>query len=224
MCEDDQGNLYASEYSDDVAPTLNIKAYKSTDNGANWSDISSGFPLTVNRHGHGVYWDPYRKLLFYTHGDGGATSDILYSSDRGSTWTRWTASIQATGMCFTPSYIFYGADPSGDRGIYRAVQAGDTPENVLVETNNNVGNIWAPFVKDTNLLVMPMYGGASNPTEWHVSTNDGETWENIAVLPVADDYFADRRYAGVSYYLDPSPDMYYRFNSTSELYAMRFSC
>lgn len=162
--------------------------YRSTDSGANWTDITANKPATLNRHSHGVYHDPYRDVLYWTHGDGGAASDIFYSTDDGDNFTAWGVTIQATTMAFTPEFGFYTADSSTDRNLYRFSTAGGATEVVFdfstlpgfVSAPATAGVCWDYIQPLDNTLVFIYMNATTDAPIWYIGTNDGgNTWHQL---------------------------------------------
>lgn len=195
IAEDDAGNLYVGTYGSLGAGSNSCKLYKSTDGGANWADISANMPSTPARHIHGCWWDDFRKLLFVTHGDAGASSRIFVSGDRGATFVTWTASGQATGMAFSPDYVFYASDNANDRGVYRvAAPPGSTAASIASATPTRVfdwradggqalsgggagtGNGFAWWGGYDNGVVFFPYGSEGLRCALLTSCDQGETW------------------------------------------------
>lgn len=213
MCEDDVGSLYIAAYGygtvgtpDFVDRNTNLAAnsrslWKSTDGGASWSNISAGFPLaggftgsaSIQRHLHGVFWDEQRKLLFVTHGDAAAGSPILVSNDRGTTFTAWANTSQATAIAFTATSIIYASDQSTDMRLYRcncgvncslSALVAQTPLPTLDWTNfgfadntvTTVGFCWNAWTMPSGALVFPVGGGLGTATMVVASVDDGVTW------------------------------------------------
>lgn len=196
MCEDDAGNLYLGSYGSLSAGSNSCKLYKSTDGGANWTDISANMPSTPARHIHGTWWDNYRKLLFVTHGDAGASSRIFVSDDRGATFSTWTASAQATAMAFTPNYIIYASDQSADRSISRvagastaAAVAASTPTRVYdwrtdggqasSGGGSGVGNGFAWWGGYDNGVAFFPYCSEGVRCSLMTSCDEGATWAEV---------------------------------------------
>jgi hypothetical protein len=198
IAEDDLGNLYLGTYGSLGAGSNSCKFYKSTDGGANWTDLTANLPSTPQRHIHGCWWDDYRKLLFVTHGDAGSSSRIFVSGDRGVTFSTWTASAQATAMAFSPDYVFYTADQSGNRGVYRAAAAAGisaatmsaaTPTKVFdwradgdrASSGGSAGtdNGYAWWGGYANGSVFFPYGSEGARAALLTSTDQGATWAEV---------------------------------------------
>lgn len=198
ICEDAAGNLYAGAYGAGAsgAASNSRSLWKSTDGGANWSDISANMPggsAGIDRHIHGVWWDGHRSLLFVTHGDNGSSSKIYVSDDAGATFSTWTASAQATAMAFTSTHVLYAADSSADRRVYRAEVASlaaviaSTPTLCLdwtadfsVAGNGSTQNgfAWASY-EDEQGNVAFSFGSEGTRTAVVASADSGATWTQV---------------------------------------------
>ena len=213
LCEDDQGNLYVGAYgtgaSGSALSVNSRKLYKSTDHGATWVDISANMPggsAAINRHIHGVWWDNYRKLLYVTHGDAGATSVPYVSDDRGATFSAITGAAQCTAMVATPTHVIYGSDTSGDRRIYRVACTDKASliansktvcydwvaDGVLADyTSTTNGFAWFGFEDNQGNIVLP-FGKEGVRTSLMVSTDSGATWSEVLTTAVTGRLFHDQ--------------------------------
>lgn len=210
MAEDELGNLYVGTYGSLGAGSNSCKFYKSTDGGGNWSDLTANLPSVPARHIHGCWWDRHRSLLFITHGDAGASSRIFVSSDRGASFSTWTASAQATAMAFTPEYIFYTADQSTDRGVYRSSGANlaaviaSTPSRVFdwrIDGSQSssgggagTGNGFAWWGGVENGVVFFPFGSEGTRAALLASADNGETWFEMETKATAGNLFQERVY------------------------------
>lgn len=203
LCEDDLGNLYTAAYgggASGVALSVNSrKLYKSTDGGANWTDISANMPggsAAIDRHIHGVWWDDHRKLLIVTHGDNAALSVPYVSDDRGATFSTITGAGQCTAVVATPTHILFAGDGwlgGGDRRIYR-VECSDMAgliansktvaydwmvDGGLAANDSSVnGFAWFGFEDNQGNVVFP-YGKEGTRATVIVSVDSGETWAEV---------------------------------------------
>jgi len=198
--------IWCTAYSGlDPGPTEGL--YRSTDSGATWADITANKPSSLDRHGHGVYYDPYRGVLYWTHGDSGLSSDIFYSTDDGDTFSTWASSNQATAMGFTEEFGFFTADRSSDRSIYRFKSPGDVPELAFdastlpgfVSHVATAGVCWDTIKTSDESLVFVYMNATTDAPVWFIGTNDnGYTWHNIG----SDAFIGgsiDRRFANNCY-------------------------
>lgn len=203
LCEDDLGNLYTAAYgsgASGVALSVNSRTlYKSTDGGANWTDISANMPggsAGINRHIHGVWWDNHRKLLIVTHGDSGSSSVPYVSDDRGATFSSITGAGQCTACVATPTHVLFSGDGwtgGGDRRVFR-VECGDMASLIansktvaydwmvdggLAANDSSVnGFAWFGFEDNQGNVVFP-YGKEGTRTSLLVSVDSGETWAEL---------------------------------------------
>ena len=236
IAEDDQGNLYVGTYGSLGAGSNSCKLYKSTDGGANWSDISANMPSTPHRHIHGCWWDSYRSLLFVTHGDNGASSRIFVSDDRGATFSTWTASAQGTAMAFTADYVFYAADQASDRGVYRtaaaagitaAAMAATTPVRVFDWRADSgrassgggagVNNGYAWWGGTENGVVFFPFGSEGARAVLLTSCDQGETWAESDAVEAASALYHEM--AAVSEYNTARDGWFYGRNSNQTLFS-----
>jgi hypothetical protein len=204
MCEDDAGNLYAGAYglgASGVATSANSRTiWKSTDGGANWTNISANMPggvAGIDRHIHGVFWDRFRSLLFVSTGDAGATSKIYVSGDRGATFSSWSGSQQGTAMAFTATHVLYAADQSTDRRIYRAAATSlaevlaSTPSvcwdwvaDGLLPDNGSTTNGYAwQGISDSQGNVIFPFGSEGTRAAVMASSDSGATWSEVWTGP-----------------------------------------
>jgi len=119
-CEDNEGNLYLSEYFQNSRRTIRVKLLKSTDDGLTWKTVS--FFKGV-RHIHCVQFDPFSKSIWLGTGDRNEESSILVSKDKGTTWTKigfGNQSYRTISFIFTEKYVYWGSDiPTRQNYIYR---------------------------------------------------------------------------------------------------------
>jgi len=228
FAEDDLGNLYANGYPS--APLL----LKSTDGGATWTDIVGNLAVVPHDHVHMPVWDPYRKLLYVTHGDDGALSKIQVSDDHGATFSSWTASAQATAIVPTADAIYYAADSSGDRKIYKVVLASTaTLADVIASTPSAVMDPTVTFgvAAQADAGFARMSGesgggvffcyGKDGCTEANLAVFDGTSWSSKASV-VGTDYQWSHRFAKVSYYNSGDDGYFYGVHTPdNELYKWR---
>lgn len=118
-CQDDGGNIYLGEYF------LNRKRepvtlLKSENDGKSWRIIHTFSDI---RHIHCVQYDPFAGRVWVGTGDADSESRLLFSPDRGATWTNIGSGDQrfrAVSLLFTSDYVYWGTDaPSRQNHIYR---------------------------------------------------------------------------------------------------------
>jgi len=214
---------------------FNSRSYhKSTDGGATWTNLTANLPATVQRHIHGCWWDDYRKLLFITHGDNGASSQTFVSGDRGATFSIWAASGQATGMAFSPDYVFYASDNATDRGVYRvSAPAGTTAAALAASTPTRVfdwradggqaasggasgsGNGYAWWGGYDNGVVFFPFGSEGLRAVLLTSYDQGSTWAEADAVEAAGSLYHEQ--ACVSQFNTGRDGWYYGRNSNQTL-------
>lgn len=183
-CLGANGDIYVTPYGYQTGSGSDpsTKLWRSTDHGATWSvvlDISTRYAGVTPLHLHAVAYDPYFDRVWVTFGDqvypdDGATAGytlalILYSDDRGATWTRLpmidlkpapaaqtpaagTFRAQATSIAVFPGCVLFGSD--------------DVPAGLLRLTRTGyrtVGNLHAVPVSSAaanDLLPQDFYQGA----------------------------------------------------------------
>jgi hypothetical protein len=217
MAEDSSGNLYTVGYSTGVEESHKL-AWKSEDYGENWDDISGNFSSVIDRHTHLCGYDQYRDVVWITHGDAGASSPPMYSTDEGATFSDWDGVSQSTGITVDDAYIYIAYDTATDRSIYRATQWGGAIELVYSETDTSKGNFWAPQVID-GMVIFPI-GGSTGTIRGDIiaSADHGNTWRDVTPSFVTSSASLMRQsWAMRSYLLGTSP-IYGSTGSGSELY------
>jgi hypothetical protein len=126
MDEDDEGSLYAGNYTHDDQHIAAL--YKSTDDGLTWAVIWSD-PL--NQHIHTVRWDDADKRLYIAFGDG-ALRGRAYSDDRGATFHDLARHFHdgPTDGAFTDDFAFWGTD-NGSGQLWRVSRTTGAQEELL---------------------------------------------------------------------------------------------
>lgn len=114
ICEDDDGNIYIGEYNTEDG-TTDIRLWKSTDDGANFTAVYTFTESTV-RHIHFVQLDPYTNNLWMGCGDSDVQSMIGYSSDAVNwTWIdQGSQRARACGALFTKYHVHWGMDVTSE--------------------------------------------------------------------------------------------------------------
>lgn len=188
MCEDtSNGDLYVGQYElDTVKPTV-CKVFKSTDDGANWTDISDA-SWSTNDHIHGVGIDAASGWLYATLGD--TTGGIWRSKLKdGTDWVAKTStSVKWIPLVFDGTYVYTADDEAlgtvarfqddGTSGTQSLTTLLDDPDthNVYYLARDNNGRFWCS---------MPP-ADASNPTNTQGAvyiSDDGTTWHRIFTMP-----------------------------------------
>lgn len=184
--------------------------YRSTDNGANWTDISQPFPggeVFVND----LLTEPGGRLVVATDEYG-----IRYTDDQGQSWTYANDGLDDVTMTFirkaANGYYFtadgYNLYRSNDlTGMWEVINTGLTDTDIedfavgngklfavtysdgMFASSNN-GDTWSLAIDEdfTNITVNgnEVYGSSENVNTGgvHLSTDNGVTWNNIvAGLP-----------------------------------------
>ena len=93
------------------------RAFKSTDNGANWTVIYTA-PAGTN-HIHSAKFDPYTGFLYLSYGDN--VTELLRSKDRGETWERLDNDLsnKVISMAFQPDAVYMACDYYGGTSLLR---------------------------------------------------------------------------------------------------------
>ena len=125
MDEDDQGNLYAGNYTKDDQHVATL--YASADEGATWRTI---FRDEHTDHIHTVRWDDQAKRLYIAFGDGKWRGQAC-SDDRGTTWTILDRGPRQghTDVGFTNDYIIWASDDQSGR-LFRVARPDSAPETI----------------------------------------------------------------------------------------------
>lgn len=115
--------IFFGEYFYNTNRTENVKIFKSTDGGRNWSQAFE-FQAGEIRHIHALQNDPFTGYNWVCTGDSDEESMIGWSYDNFKTITYIGQGSQIWRVCqlvFTEEYVYWGADQSRDEiaGIYR---------------------------------------------------------------------------------------------------------
>lgn len=115
---------YASGNSNTTDLTKARRVWFTSDYGATWTlifDVAAYFPTATGLHIHSVAYDPFRDRIWITWGDtqtntvGAGNMELIYSDDRGATWTPAPAitsgdGAQSTAVTVLPDCIVLGGD------------------------------------------------------------------------------------------------------------------
>jgi hypothetical protein len=184
ITEDEAGNLYAGQYQTTV--DNDARLYKSTDGGDNWTDIT---PVTGDwqagsyRHVHYVYYCPHRLTLYVALGDVGSNS-IYYSTDKGTTFTKWTGSVQTVVIVSDANYVYGSGDAGANRDIWRATTATITGNQAAtsVFTEASAVAVWTAHVDSYGNIIFIYSTDGDNAAKIVASTDGGATFSNIKTL------------------------------------------
>lgn len=113
-----EGRVFVQEY---VQPPTSIYAFEDLQN---WRRVVTNVDLDKDsRHFHYITWDPYRKWLIVTLGDGCLTR-VAYSEDLGLTWRPlYRGAWQFVPIVPLENEVVFGMDSgivSGGIGIYHS--------------------------------------------------------------------------------------------------------
>jgi len=188
MVEDADGNLYAGQYDVGDPKVSRQKVWKSTDDGATWSDISHG-TWTAGDHIHGLTIDVSNGWLYAATGDENGTDGLWRSKLKdGSDWVIKTSdSYQYIPIVAAGGFI-YLADDQRDGQVTRLTDDGTTAvvtPTVVLDTgfDHNCyylaedlqGRLWAYF-PPMNSVDTDIYG-------FVYISDDGVTWERLMTHP-----------------------------------------
>lgn len=172
MDEDDEGNLYAGNYTKDAQHVCTL--YKSEDSGNTWATV---FIDPENHHIHTVRWDNHAKRLYIAYGDG-ATRGQAYSDDRGETFHILAAGPDQghTDVAVTSSRIIWASDDQSGR-IF------DVDKNTGRTQAMTGGSqfMWFAVAGDAQIFV----GTMSSKTQGGeraallASSDEGLTWQKV---------------------------------------------
>lgn len=187
MTEDSGGNLYCGQYNTFPTKETKCRVWKSTDAGANWTDISDASWSTTD-HVHDVAIDPVNGWLYATIGD--STAGVWRSKLKdGTDWVRKTTSstYKYIPLAFDGTYIYVG-DDEADGTVARFQDDGTAttvaPTTVLTSgylhncyylARDPSGRFWACF-PPADATTPNVVGSV------HVS-DDGATWTKVYQAP-----------------------------------------
>lgn len=196
MTEDDNGDLYATEYNND-GYVADARLYKSTDEGASWTIINTW----STGHLHFVWFNSYNKYLYLATAEpeGGGTeySCIYRSKDYGSTWQLVINSQGVTTYGYVTgfgndNYVYLGQDNAfAANDIQRFEDDGKSQPFTPVDVWVNPVGATTPImgmVKVGDYLVATTSRELDNGTIYLLKTSDGVTWTTMVTkYATADD-------------------------------------
>ncbi|HIQ27558.1 MAG TPA: hypothetical protein EYH42_03555 [Sulfurovum sp.] len=180
MCEDANGFLYFGEYLKNTVRD-EVHIYASTDSGVTW-DVCYTFPRHKIRHVHGVFYDKYEDLLWFSTGDLDDECIIGYTNDGFKTVSIFKEGLQkyrAVQLLFFKDYIVYGTDTEYEQNYIYRIDRKDGREYCLQAIQ---GSVLASVSSDDYAAIST----AVEPSEvnhdlfsyvWF--TRDGYQWEEI---------------------------------------------
>lgn len=115
VCITPNGTIFLGEYVLNPNRDMEIKLWRSTDNGTTFEVVKTFAPGEI-RHIHFIKWDSYEKCLWMGTGDYGNDNHeccMYRSEDNGKTWMligQGSQDWRAIGVCFTEDSILWGTD------------------------------------------------------------------------------------------------------------------
>jgi photosystem II stability/assembly factor-like uncharacterized protein len=191
MDEDDQGNLYAGNYTKDPQHVATL--YKSTDRGATWA---VSFQDKNNHHIHTVRWHAPARRLYIAWGDSGSRGEA-YSDDRGATWNTIASGAWEghTDVCFTDRYIIWCSDDQSGR-VFRTTSPTGPMETLMGGTQF----VWFGVAAGKTVFVgtMSSQRDGGDRAALLVSNDQGTTWQKLletvpSVSPYSCGFIAESR-------------------------------
>lgn len=129
ICEHRDGTIVFAEYPtpDDLAPTDEIRVWRSIDDGQHWTSVLS-VPRSSIRHFHTAYVDPFSENILVTSGDRADESHWYLSEDKGATFSQIAGSgtelvskdFTTLGILFTDDNYVWGQDAIPYANVIRA--------------------------------------------------------------------------------------------------------
>lgn len=145
-------NEYGTKYDGSNASVAATSVYLTTDHGETWSeilDLHELFPATTELHVHASAYDTRWDRIWVTFGDPspvpGTGTELLYSDDRGETWTQVDADdrYHSTTIMLLDDCILLGSD--SNPGLTRIARTGyreiGSPQYVSVIQPHNSGDL-----------------------------------------------------------------------------------
>jgi len=177
MDEDDDGNLYAGNYTKDVQHVATL--YKSTDDGASWAEV---FRDPTNDHVHTVRWDARAQRLYIALGDGRwpghLTRAEAYSDDRGATFHDLARGPRQgdTDVAFTDDYVIWCSDDQSGR-LFRVRRADGAIETAFSDSQF----IWFGVASGQQIYVGTMASRrpGGERAALLASADQGQTWQKL---------------------------------------------
>ena len=180
-----------------LAPDTERKIYKSVDRGANWTDISAGFPngnasVGTNYNWSQGWYDYHINTAVRTPASGPATDmvyvgliDLVQSIDGGTTWTsvaqsyaNGTAKAHSDQHCWAvspsdPNTVFFG----NDGGVFKNVHNVAANTNTVTSLNATLGATMFYDIAAHPTTANILLGGAQDNSSPY-SNNNLANWTN----------------------------------------------
>ncbi|MEX1140419.1 MAG: hypothetical protein WEF53_13825 [Bacteroidota bacterium] len=160
--------LHAADGITLLAGTWGGGVYRSTNNGASWTQVNAGLTAASNLL-------DVRSLAISTNGAGGADffagtagDGVFLSTDSGSSWTQVNAGLTANSVFsifVKGTDIFLGTD----QGVFLSTNGG----RAWTQTDMDQGTVIAFALLGTNLCAGTYGGGV------YLSTNNGTSWTPV---------------------------------------------
>lgn len=182
MDEDDQGALYAGNYTKDERPAA---LFKSTDGGRTWAEV---FRDDTNHHIHTVRWDERARRLLIAVGDGrtrGRSRCQAASDDRGATWTTLArgSSEGHTDVALTDDFVIWCSDDQSGR-ILRSHRDNGRTETLTAGSQFIWFGVGAGSQVYVGTMVSKKAGGER--AALLASADQGATWQKLLESPPSD--------------------------------------
>jgi len=178
VAADAQSSVYVSSFGD---------IFKSTDQGATWTDVTGALPSGTVR---AMASNPLTATELFISKAGG--EGVHRSSDAGGTWTKvLTHTDTPDAIAFnpvTPTTVYVGVYSAG---VYKTTDSGQTwISSTTGMTNTDVQALAVNPVTPTTLYAGTFHGGAYKSTDggstW-MAVNNGDLDENHSVYDLAVD-------------------------------------
>ncbi len=174
MDEDDEGSLYAGNYTKDGVHAAAL--HKSTDGGASWNVV---WQDDANDHIHTVRWDGRVKRLYMAFGDG-PTRGQAVSEDRGATWKILDSGPDQghTDVAFCRDTIVWASDDQSGRVESIDKLSGQTR---LIDVSSQF--MWFAVSDAQQVFIGTAVSRAGQHACLLGSRDQGQTWQKVIESP-----------------------------------------
>lgn len=199
MDQDDQGNLYAGNYTKDDEHVATL--YRSTDDGVSWSAV---FQEDRCHHIHTVRWDDRGDRLYIAFGDG-AYRGQAYSDDRGASFERLARGWGQghTDVAATEHYVIWASDDQSGR-VYRVDRRTGRTETLMGRSQF----MWFAVSGDRQIYIGTITSRTDGGERGALlaSSDEGTTWRKLVETqassgPYDQGFFAESRNLSVGGWL-----------------------